>query len=164
MNSIDDRTQIEVYKSSEVTLNAPREKVWPFILNFSSFNDTFEKIEVIEGQPNTVGAVSRLTKRKGKWWMEPYLVKVIHLDPGRQIVWRMFPERGDDFNNFVDFSLREQGAKTLFSIRLYKEQRIHARTPEDIEKTKKAIIAASDELEQNMMFPNLKRLVEGSGD
>lgn len=164
MNSSDDRIQIQVHKSSELALNAPRAKVWPFILNFSSFNDTFEKIEVIEGEPNTVGAVSRLTKRKGKWWVEPYLVKIIHLDPGRQIVWKMFPESGDDFNNFVDFSLREERARTVFSIRLYKEQRIHAETPEDIERAKKAIVAASDELEQNMMFPNLKRLVESSSD
>lgn len=162
MSANDDRIQIQVYTSTEVVLDAPREKVWPFILNFSSFNNTFEKIEVIEGQADTVGAVSRLTKRKGEWWMEPYLVKIIHLDQGRQIVWKMFPEKGDDFNHFVDFSLRDEGAKTVFTIRRYNEERIHAKTPEDIEQARKAIVAAADERTQNVMFPNLKRLVESS--
>jgi hypothetical protein len=160
MNSNDGRVQIQVYKSSEVTLNAPPEKVWPFILDFSSFNDTFEKVEVIEGQANTVGAVSRLTKRKGEWWMEPYVVKIIHLEPGRKIVWKMFSEKDDEFNNFVEFSLHGEGGQTRFTIRLYKEHRIHAKTSQDIEDARKAIIAASDKLEQTIMFPNLKRLTE----
>lgn len=163
MSTNDDRVQVQVYKTSELTLNAPMAKVWPFIVDFSSFNNTFEKIEVIEGKANTVGAVSRLTKQQGKWFMAPYLVKIVHLEPGRQIVWKMYPEKGDDFNSFVDFSLSESGGKTKFTIRLYKDHRVHAKTPEDIEEVKRAIVAASDTLEQTMMFPNLKRLAEGSG-
>lgn len=159
MNAQPDRVQIQVHKSSELQLDAPMARVWPFILDFSTFNDTFEKIEVIEGQANTVGAVSRLTKREGEWWMEPYLVKIVHLEPGRQVVWKMYSEKDDEFSNFVDFSLREEGARTIFMIRLYKEQYIHARTAGDVEDAKKAICAASEKLEKSLMFPNLKRLV-----
>lgn len=162
MSSSNGRTQIQVYKCTELALNAPRAKVWPFILDFSKFNDTFEKIEVIEGQANTVGAVSRLTKRKGQWWMEPYLIKIIYIEPGHKVVWKMYSEKDDEFNNFVEFGLREESAKTIFTIRLYKEHYIHAKSAQDIEDAKNAIIAASNKLEQTMMFPSLKRLTEGT--
>lgn len=162
MSARHDRVQVQVYKSSELRLEAPIAKVWPFIVDFSSFNDTFERIDVIEGQANTVGAVSRLTKRQGEWWMEPYLVKIVHLEPGRQVVWKMYSEHNDDFNNFVDFSVREDGTGTVFAIRLYKEQFVYALTPQDVEDAKKAIFAASERIERTMMFPNLKRLVERS--
>lgn len=158
MNARNDRVQIQMHKSSELRLNAPIARVWPFIQDFSSFNDTFDRVEVIEGQANTVGAVSRLTKSRGDWWMEPYLVKIVHIEPGRQLVWKMYSEKDDSFTGFVDFNLREDGAGTIFQIRLYKEQYIGSEA--DIEAAKQAMFAASHKLESTVMFPNLKRLVE----
>jgi hypothetical protein len=160
MNQFDQYCQIQTFKTSRLLLEAPRATVWPLLLDFSSFNDTFERIEVLSGTPNTVGAISRLTKRQGEWWMPPYLVKIVHIDPGKQIVWKMFPEEGEVFSAFVDFSLDEVGEQTSFVIRLYKDNRVTVRSVERLAAEKERIHQASERLEREVMFPNLKRLVE----
>lgn len=160
MNQFDQYTQIQTFKTSRLLLDAPRAQVWPYLLDFSSFNDTFERIEVLSGEPNIVGTISRLTKRQGEWWTPPYLVKIVHIDPGSQIVWKMYPEEGEAFSAFVDFSLDEVGDQTAFVIRLYKDNRVTVRSAEQLAAEKDRIWQASAKLEREVMFPNLKRLVE----
>lgn len=160
MNQLDQYSQVQTHKLSQVVLAAPRERVWPYILDYSSFNDTFEKIELLAGEPNKVGAISRLTKRQGKWFLPPYLVKIIHIEDGHQIVWKMYPEQGDDSSSFVDFSLTDVADGTLFAIRLYKENRISIRGPEQIAAFSAELNASAGRLHHEVSFPNLKRLVE----
>ena len=160
MNQFDQYRQIQTFKTSELLVEAPSEIVWPFLLDFASINDTFERVELLSGVQNTVGAISRLTKRKGKWWMPPYLVKIIHLDPSKQIVWKMFPEEGEEFSRFVDFSLSKIERKTLFTIRLYMEQRLTVRSSEEETTAAQLMIETSGRLHREVLLPNLKRLAE----
>ena len=160
VNELDQYRQVHIFKTSEVLIEAPTDIVWPYLLEFSSFNDTFERVELLSGVQNTVGAISRLTKRKGEWWIPPFLVKIIHLNPGRQIVWKVFPEEGEAFSRYSDFNLRAVDQGTLFNIRAYEEHRFAPRSSEEEAKAIEAMRQASDRLHREVLFPNLKRLAE----
>jgi hypothetical protein len=152
---------VQAFNLSEAEIDAPTDVVWPYLLDFGSFNDTFEKIEVLSGSPDTVGAISRLTKRQGPWFLPPYLAKIVHIEPGRQVVWKIYPEGGDDFSAFVDFGLRETASgTTIFSIRNYKENRLTIRSPEAQAEWIRTSIETARKLHFEVSIPNLRRLAE----
>lgn len=160
MNQLDQYSQVQTYKLSQAVIKAPAARIWPHLLDFSSFNDTFEKIEVLVGEPNAVGTISRLTKKQGPFWIPPYLVKIVHIEVNRTVVWKMYPEQGDDATAFVDFSLTEVEGGTLFAIRNYKENRVSIRSLSQQIAYSSQTNEAAGKLHYEVSIPNLKKLVE----
>lgn len=160
MNQLDQYRQVQIFNCGEVAIDAPARAVWPYLLDFRTFNDTFEKIELLEGEEHAVGSITRLTKSQGQWYVPPYLVKIIHLEPGKRIVWKLFPEQGEEYVAFVEFSLREEGGKTIFAIRNCKDQRVSVRSPQELAAYVREANEATARRHREVNFPNIKRLCE----
>lgn len=148
-------------RNSGIEIEAPAERVWPYLLRYEeSFNRTFEKVEVLSGTPDEVGSISLLTKQQGEWYMPPYYAKIVHIKPGRQIVWKLFPLEGDSFFAFVDFALSEDGGVTTFTSNVYAEFRLPLTTDANRSATEAKMAQDYERLEDHI-FPILKSLAEG---
>lgn len=143
----------------EMMIDAPRKAVWPYLLDFTSFNQTFEKVELLSGEENCVGAVSLLTKLQGKWFMPPYLVKVIRVIPEEQIVWKMFPREGEGFFGFVDFRIEDNEGKTKFIDQLYFEYKVPRMADAKVAEYEERLQKDYEALEKEI-FRKLKSLAE----
>jgi hypothetical protein len=147
-------------RNTRTEINATPKKLWPYLLRFEEFNQTFEKVEVLSGAYDKVGSVSLLTKMQGEWFMPPYLVKIVRIVPEKQIVWTMFPQIGDGFFAFVDWQLVREGEQTVFVSNVYSEARMPRVADAAIPAIEEQMGAAYDKLE-GYVFPILKRLAEG---
>ena len=152
-------SQAYMVHKDQFTIKAPPNVIWPLLIEFERFNQTFDRVEVIAGRRDEVGSVSLLVKQQGEWYMPPYLVKIIKIIPERQIVWKMFPVEGSSFMAFVEFSLVPEGAQTRFLCDVYTEA-IVPRMADASLRELEAKMAADYEKLGNHIFPILKRLAE----
>ena len=129
------------------------------MLRFETYNQTFEKVELLSGKQDEVGSISLLTKKAGDMYMPPYLVKIIEVKPQKQIVWKMYPRTGDEFYCMVDFSLEPVGKATRFFLDVYSESQLPIMTEAQLETVKRDVHKMYDKL-VDMMFRNLKELAE----
>jgi len=160
MNFIDQVSQVFIVRNHEVQIEAAPRAIWPHLLKFENFNKTFEKVEVLSGKENTVGAISLLTKEKGELYMPPYLVKIVEMKPEKQIVWKMYPRTGDEFYCFVDFRLEGAKTGTKFIVAVYSESQVPLMSDAALAEYKAGVHKMYDSV-MDIMLPNLKNLSEG---
>lgn len=161
MSHIEQISLAYLTRKFKLMIDAPPEAVWPHMLDFEKFNQTFERVEVLSGERNCVGTVSRLIKEEGEWYMPPYLVKIIELVPNEKIVWKMFPDQGDSFFGFVEFSLTEVEGKTEFYNGVYFEYLLPKMADDAIAEFEEKIQHDYAILEKKI-FNKLKELSEGN--
>ena len=92
--------------------------------------------------------------------MDPYLVKIIHIEPEKQIVWHVFPMEGDTFSVFADFSLQPVDGATRFIHRSYSQMRSPKMSGAQLLITQQHIKEANERLENEILFPKLKKFAE----
>ena len=160
MNSNDQVTEYYFVSETGTTINAPAKCVWPFLLDFKTFNTTIESVELLSGEENQVGAVSRITKREGEWYADPYLIKVIDIQTEKRVVWHVFPLQGDAYSLFAEFSLEAQSESTRFVHRVYSQMRSPKMSAEEVSAAQQSIKENCERMEREIVFPNLKRLAE----
>src|SRR5437764_11597832 len=97
MQHVEQYSQAYMIRNYQLDIEAPPRAIWPLLIEFERFNQTFERVDLLSGKRDEVGSVSLLVKQQGEWYMPPYLVKIIGLTPERQIVWKMFPQEGASF-------------------------------------------------------------------
>ena len=160
MNSNDQVTEHYFVEESGMTLNAPAKCIWPVLLDFKRFNTTIESVELLSGEENQLGAVSKIVKKEGEWYADPYLIKIAHIELEKQIVWHAFPMQGDAYSLFAEYSLQPQGEMTRFIHRVYSHMRSPKMSSDALSRTQTILRTGSNRLEKEIVFPNLKQLVE----
>ena len=162
MNSNDQVTEHYFVEESGMTLNAPAKCIWPVLLDFKRFNTTIESVELLSGEENQLGAVSKIVKKEGEWYADPYLIKIAHIQSEKQIVWHAFPMQGEAYSIFAEYSLEPQGERTHFIHRVYSHMRSPKMSSAELSKTRKLMKEGSERLEKEIVFPNLRKLLEKS--
>jgi hypothetical protein len=99
-------------------------------------------------------------KQQGEWFMPPYLVKIVHVEPERRVVWKMFPEHGDGFLAFVEFAISPVGSRTQFQYHVYTEALLPRMSSKELAAAEKKMADDYERLEKHI-FPILKRVAEG---
>jgi hypothetical protein len=160
MENIEQYSHAYMVRNYHLDIEAPPKAIWPLLIEFERFNQTFERVEVLSGKRDEVGSLSLLVKQQGEWCMPPYLVKIIRLVPERQIVWKMLPQEGQSYVAFVDFSLTPEGSLTRFLCNVYTEALVPRMSDASL-KALEAKMAADYEKLEGHVFPTLKRLAEG---
>ena len=159
MENVEQISLAYMIRNTRTRINAPAAAIWPFLLRFESFNQTFEKVEVLSGTLDTVGSVCLLTKQEGEWYMPPYLVKILLIEAEKQIVWKMLPHQGDSYTAFVDFSLAPDGEGAIFTSNVYTEAKIPRVGDAELREIERQMAENYDKLE-SYIFPILKNLAE----
>jgi hypothetical protein len=159
MQHVEQFSQAYMVRNFQMPIDAQPKAIWPLLVEFERFNQTFERVDVLAGKRDEVGCLSLLVKQQGEWYMAPYLVKTIRLVPERQIVWKMLPQEGASFVAFVDFLLVPEGARTNFVCNVYTEALLPRMSPETLGTVEQKMAADYEKLE-GYVFPILKRLAE----
>ncbi len=162
MSSNDQVTEHYFVSETGTVINAPAKRIWPFLLDFKTFNTTIESVELLSGEENQVGAVSKIVKQEGEWYAAPYLIKIAHIQAEKQIVWHVFPLQGDAYSLFAEFSLEEvdEGGGTRFIHRVYSHMRSPKMSADELSTAQQSIKESGERMEREIVFPNLKKLAE----
>ena len=105
--------------SQTVINRAPRE-VWPELFKYQ-WNPRFSdaRVEHISGKPGQQGHTVLIDFSGNK--SKPFYAKIIKVRAFKNVVWKIYPEKGCDFSIFQDFGLQEWDGKTLFHINVYSQ-------------------------------------------
>lgn len=160
---------VDFFFSGEFGLDAPAAEVWPVVLDYTAWQD-FRAAENVSGKSGEPGEVVRLLKVTDDFETPPYLARTIVLEPGRRIVWKVYPEKsgaGDEFlgavgfSGYVDFQVRENGpSAVLFAYNAVYESLVEYEQDSELKefetKTYKEFGAMFD-----TMWVRLRNLIEG---
>jgi hypothetical protein len=107
---------VYIVMSGEIMLDAPIDKVWPHLINYTSWQN-YTVSERVAGVAGEEGEVVLLRKEEQGYVSPLFHARTIRIDPGRRIIWKTYRGKaGDDegYFAFVDFILEEVGDKTRF--------------------------------------------------
>jgi hypothetical protein len=108
---------VDLVFEGEIILDAPVAQAWPHVLNYPSWQN-YSNVEHVSGTPGGVGEVVLLHKEEAGFEFPPYYARTLKLVPERQVIWKTYPEKpaeGNDFFGIVDFKLEDAEGKTRFS-------------------------------------------------
>lgn len=126
-------------------LNAPVRIAWPYVVNYASWQ-SYSIVQNVSGRVGSEGEVVLLKKEEEGFAFPPYLARTIKLEPEKRIIWKTYPEQGNDYFGIVDFRVQEISGKTRFSYSLLYEFMIPERSDEDLEKFRTQQYAATEAL------------------
>jgi hypothetical protein len=155
---------VYMFWDSELVLNAPPQAIWPYLVNYPSWQ-SYSKVERIFGRAGEVGEVVKLIKEEKGFVFPAYYARTIKIEPGYRIVWKTFLEKGTteiDRFGIVDFRLYEGKAEgeTRFVDHLMYEFLVPYEKESELDEFRKR----QDENFHNLFAatrPKLKKLVEG---
>jgi hypothetical protein len=115
---------VDLFLSGQFKLDASAAQAWPVVLDYTAWQ-TYPIAENVSGQPGELGEVVRLRKVAESFETPPYFARTVALEPGRRIVWKVYPEKSGKeevflgavgFSGYVDFQVSEAGEDSaLFS-------------------------------------------------
>lgn len=145
----------------ETMLNAPIERCWPHVLNYTSWQH-YPVAQPVSGERGKEGEVVLLKKDEAGFTFPPYYARTIKLEPRRRIIWKTWPETATpelDFFGIVDFTLHEAKGKTRFCYDFLYELLVPARGESELEELRKQQYANTEAMFAAIL-PKLKKLVE----
>jgi hypothetical protein len=142
----------------ETLLDAPVEEAWPHVVDYPAWQ-SYSIVQHVSGKPGREGEVMLLKKEEEGFAFPPYLARTIKLEPQRRIIWKTFPEQGNDYFGIVEFDVREIDGKTRFNYSLLYEFMMPERTEAELEEFYKQQYAATEALFA-AVIPKLKKLTE----
>jgi len=154
---------IYVVLDGSITLNRTAKEVWPYVLNYTLWQD-FSHAEHISGEEGGEGEVVLLKKEeKGLEEFPPYYGRTLKIVPEKQFVWKTYPRKLDDdtmdFSGIVDFRLKEVDGKTIFSYYFYYEFIAKGLSEQEIVSARDSYIESFHTVFSSI-FPKLKNAVE----
>jgi len=156
----DDIKKFDLIVRTEITINAPASKVWPFLFKAQEWKQSIGKLERVAGEPNKEGETLRVTP-KGAGEDQGYYIKYVRVVENRQLVIKIFNIPDDGNVGFSDFSLFESNGKTHMIYDVYVEYRLPGMTDEEVKKFgQQAHDGTKNKLEHENQ--KLKNLVEAS--
>jgi uncharacterized protein YndB with AHSA1/START domain len=133
---------VYVILNNELTIDAPIEKVWRHMIDYSSWQN-YSVREHVSGEPGQEGEVVLLKKEEKEYVSAPYFARTIKIDPGRRIVWKTYRDTPDYFG-IVDFRLYDSGGKTRFCTNNLYEFLVPYRHESELEAFRKERYALSE--------------------
>jgi Polyketide cyclase / dehydrase and lipid transport len=159
---------VDLVFSGEVELDAAPHDVWPYVLDYASWQN-FPVARRIGGEAGQEGELVLLQAEEDGHTIGPFYGRTIKLEAERRIVWKMYvdPQQGVgwiegalDFSGTVDFRLEPsgEGRTTIHWNNIY-EYRVTDRGPEATDAWRRR---QQEETEAALaaVWPRLKQLVE----
>jgi hypothetical protein len=153
---------VYVVGTGEVLLEAPRKKVWPHIIHYTTWQ-AYTITEHISGKAGEEGEVVLLKKDDGTGIVTPaYYARTVRIEPERRIIWKTFTDNGDqeiNFSGVVDFRLQETNGTTAFWYNFVSEYLVPNKNERELAEFRDQQYANFAEVSK-VIFPKLKSLVE----
>lgn len=147
--------------TGELVLDAPAHTAWPHVINYPAWQN-YAIVQHIAGERGQEGEVMLLKKDEKGVTTPPYFARTIKLDPGRRIIWKVYPEQRtpqNDFFGFVDFQLAEVNGKTHFHHNSIHEFQLRYRHASELDEFRQRRRETTDTLFATI-FAKLRKLVE----
>lgn len=156
---------VYVIMDGDLVIDRPVKDVWPFVLNYTLWQD-FSHAEHISGPQGGEGEVVLLKKEeKGLEAFPPYYGRTLKIIPEQQFVWKTYPRKINDdvmdFAGIVDFRLSEKDGKTVFSYYFYYEFMPLGLSDSEQQEFKVEYVENFKTVFSSI-FPKLKKAVESS--
>jgi hypothetical protein len=107
----------------QLVIDRPVHIVFERMINYHDWNPEHigARVERLAGERNQLGEIILEFKKKPDGYEAPMLIETVKLVRNKQIVWAFYTPPNDNptVMSFVDFSLREEGGKTVFEYNLY---------------------------------------------
>lgn len=99
--------------NGEMTFDAPLRLVWRHVIDYPSWQN-YARIERMSGNAGQEGELVMLVKEEKGFQFPPYFARTIKLEPPRRVIWKTYPERGQevDFFGIVEYKLDQVAGKT----------------------------------------------------
>src|ERR1700722_10242014 len=96
-----------------IVIEAPLQRTWLQMVDYPSWQ-TFDICQHISGPVGQEGEVVRLSKDEPGFSFPPYYARTIKIVPEQRIIWKTYPEKGQevDFFGIVDFMVQDDSRKT----------------------------------------------------
>lgn len=94
--------------NGEMSFDAPRDLVWRHVIDYPSWQQ-YSRVERLAGRAGQEGELVMLVKEEKGFEFPPYYARTIKLEAPRRVIWKTYPERGQevDFFGIVEYQLDE---------------------------------------------------------
>ena len=152
---------VYIVADGDMLLAASVERVWPFIVNYPSWQG-YSIVQHISGPADEEGELVLLRKDEEGFEFPPYYARTVKKEPRKRIIWKTYPEKarpGEEFFGIVDFKVEDENGKTRFRFDVLYEFNVPYEHEQDLQRFRDAQKANFNALFSSV-FPKLRRLVE----
>lgn len=154
---------VYVVWEGELILDAPIDQAWRHVIDYPSWQ-SYSTVRHVSGELGQEGEVVLLQNEDKGLKFLPYYARTIKLDPGRRVIWKIYPQEGTQgvgFFGFCEFRTDEMQGKTRFGYSLIYEFQVPYRDESELDAFRRKEYENFEALFSTIL-PRLKKGVEWS--